>query len=154
MKNEMDWSTFWPANQIPHKCLNKECGIGVLWERILWSCLSLHWELVWTRRLPSATLKLLDISGTYRSLLKLSASGTVNTDSCPVSLRTWLPESSLSHHQHEGTHFSPLPPPPQKNQNVRFCSPHLVAPCGWEFNRGRGRGWESRPLARFVLRLF
>ena len=23
---------------------------------------------------------------------------------------------------------------------------HLVAPCGWEFNRSRGRGWESRPL--------
>ena len=23
----------------------------------------------------------------------------------------------------------------------------LVAPCDWEFNRGRGRGWESRPLS-------
>ena len=25
---------------------------------------------------------------------------------------------------------------------------HLVAPCGWEFNRGRGRGWELQPLSR------
>ena len=29
-----------------------------------------------------------------------------------------------------------------------FC---LVAPCGWEFNRGRGRGWESWPLSRFCF---
>ena len=27
----------------------------------------------------------------------------------------------------------------------------LVAPCGWEFNRGRGRGWESRPLSSFCF---
>ena len=30
---------------------------------------------------------------------------------------------------------------------------NLVAPCGWEFNRGRGRGWESRPLSRFCFAL-
>ena len=29
----------------------------------------------------------------------------------------------------------------------------LEAPCGWEFNRGRGRGWESRPLSRFYFAL-
>ena len=29
----------------------------------------------------------------------------------------------------------------------------LVAPWGWEFNRGRGRGWESRPLSRFCFAL-
>ena len=29
----------------------------------------------------------------------------------------------------------------------------LVASCGWEFNRGRGRGWESRPLSRFCFAL-
>ena len=29
----------------------------------------------------------------------------------------------------------------------------LVAPCGWDFNRGRGRGWESRPLSRFCFAL-
>ena len=29
----------------------------------------------------------------------------------------------------------------------------LVAPCGWEFNRGWGRGWESRPLSRFGFAL-
>ena len=29
--------------------------------------------------------------------------------------------------------------------------PGLVAPCGLEFNRGRGRGWESRPLSRFCF---
>ena len=112
----------WPASQIPHKCLNKERGVGVLWEGISWSCLSLNWELVWTCSFPSVILKLLDISGTYRSLLKLSAFGTVNTDSCPVSLRTWLPESSLSHHQHEGTYFNPLrPPPPPKKKKQTFA---------------------------------
>ena len=36
-----------------------------------------------------------------------------------------------------------------RDQNV---SPGLlVAPCGWDFNRGRGRGWESRPLSRFCF---
>ena len=30
---------------------------------------------------------------------------------------------------------------------------NLVAPCGWEFNRSRGRGWESRPLSRFHFAL-
>ena len=35
-----------------------------------------------------------------------------------------------------------------------FCGmPRLVALCGWEFNRGRGRGWESRPLSRFCFAL-
>ena len=29
----------------------------------------------------------------------------------------------------------------------------LVAPCGWEFNRGRGRNWESRSLSRFCFAL-
>ena len=29
----------------------------------------------------------------------------------------------------------------------------LEAPCGWEFNRGRGHGWESRPLSRFCFAL-
>ena len=29
----------------------------------------------------------------------------------------------------------------------------LVAPCGWEFNRGGGRGWESQPLSRFCFAL-
>ena len=33
-------------------------------------------------------------------------------------------------------------------QNRKIC---LVAPCGWEFNRGRGRGWESRLLSRFCF---
>ena len=31
-------------------------------------------------------------------------------------------------------------------------SPMLSGPCGWEFNRGRGRGWESQPLWRFLFR--
>ena len=31
--------------------------------------------------------------------------------------------------------------------------PCLVAPCGWDFNRGRGRGWASRPLSRFRFAL-
>ena len=29
----------------------------------------------------------------------------------------------------------------------------LLAPCGWEFNPGRGRGWESGPLSRFCVAL-
>ena len=29
----------------------------------------------------------------------------------------------------------------------------IVAPCGWEFNLGRGRGWESQPLSRFCFAL-
>ena len=29
----------------------------------------------------------------------------------------------------------------------------LAAPCGWELNRGRGRGWESRPISRFCFAL-
>ena len=28
-----------------------------------------------------------------------------------------------------------------------------VAPCGWDFNRGRGCGWESWPLSRFCFAL-
>ena len=29
----------------------------------------------------------------------------------------------------------------------------LVAPCGWEFNRGRGCGWESQPISHFCFAL-
>ena len=32
-------------------------------------------------------------------------------------------------------------------------TPRLVATCSWEFNRGRGRGWESRPLSRSCFAL-
>ena len=56
------------------------------------------------------------------------------------------------------------PPPQQKDirlKSLGLCSflfpwfPEilgLVPRCGWEFNRGRGRGWESRPLSRFLFR--
>ena len=54
-------------------------------------------------------------------------------------------------------------PPPQKipaqvhpkslNATDRTPCLALVAPCGWDFNRGRGRGWESRPLSRFRFAL-
>ena len=30
---------------------------------------------------------------------------------------------------------------------------NLVAPCSWEFSRGRGCGWESQPLSRFCFAL-
>ena len=32
------------SSLLRHKCINKECGFGVLWEGVLWSCLSLNWE--------------------------------------------------------------------------------------------------------------
>ena len=38
------------------------------------------------------------------------------------------------------------------SRSLRF-STRLMAPCGWEFNRGRGRGWESRSLSRFCFAL-
>ena len=34
-----------------------------------------------------------------------------------------------------------------------FYQTYLVVPCGWDFNRGRGCGWESRPLSRFRFAL-
>ena len=42
---------------------------------------------------------------------------------------------------------------PSLHPKVLFCQGCLVAPCGWEFNRGRGCGWESRPLSRFCFTL-
>ena len=44
-----------------------------------------------------------------------------------------------------------------RSQNHSRISPFrvlsLVAPCSWEFNCGRGRGWESRSLSRFRFAL-
>ena len=34
---------------------------------------------------------------------------------------------------------------------VKTEPPNLVAPCGLEFNRGRGRGWELQPLSCFCF---
>ena len=43
---------------------------------------------------------------------------------------------------------------PRSSTAVPLCLfANLVAPCGWEFNRGRGRGWESRSLSRFCFAL-
>ena len=44
-----------------------------------------------------------------------------------------------------GTYFNYIPPLPPRWP--------WVDPCGWEFNCGRGRGWESRPLSRFCFAL-
>ena len=52
-----------------------------------------------------------------------------------------------------GAKFKYTPTPHPWKRPSRVGGVYLVAPCGWELNRGRGRGWESRPLSRFCFAL-
>ena len=66
-----------------------------------------------------------------------------------------VPETPVNGRSGRNTkgHTPSLDRPKWSHLNRQFAYGVLVAPCGWEFNRGPGRCWESRSLSRFCFAL-
>ena len=75
--------------------------------------------------------------------------GWMDSRRCARARQCWaLVSCNLQYLQHRGVDdFNNT----AELEKTTYLATFWVAPCGWEFNRGRGRSWESRPLSRFCF---